>query len=56
MVNKAMDVISKTSSGVTKAFNISLQLLLSIFTVSIMNGDLWKEALNNQLLVIQVLS
>ena len=35
-----MNVISKTSSGVTKAFNISLQLLLYIFTASTMNSHL----------------
>ena len=55
MVIKAMDVICKNSSGVTKAFNILLQFLLSIFTASIMNRDLLKEALNNQMLMNQVL-
>ena len=49
-----MDVISKTSSGVKKAFNILLQLQLSIFIASIMNEDYWKEAFNNQILVTQV--
>ena len=38
-----MDVIYKTSSGVTKAFNILLPLLFSIFTASIMNGAFEKK-------------
>ena len=51
-----MDVICKTSTILTKAFNISLQLLLFIFTSSIMNKNPLKEVLNNQILVTQVLS
>ena len=56
IANKVIDVIFKTSSGDTKAFNILLQLLLSIFSASIMNGDFWIKTLNNQMLVTKVLS
>ena len=56
IANKAMDIICKTSYRVTKAINILSRLLLSIFNVRIMNGDFWKEALNNQMLIAQVLS
>ena len=44
IANKTMDVICKTSSGVMKALNILLQLLLSIFTASIMNAYLRKRS------------